>query len=225
MNVVRALAPIAAAVLALPARAGTPDRLVVLIENQTASAPAKEALAGGIARALKRKGYEVIAGAEVDAALAEARVAHVEELPPQVALALQQRFQAARVLAVTIRFFLEPAQRRKGPDASAAAGFTARAFAGGKPIWQSSLAVIDDLPPVEGGPRKPLVIAATARLLWSFPNGMGPIASDEQEFENGAVAAVAAPVSALYDYDVRLERLRAARTGPRFRMRMDRPHR
>lgn len=200
------------------------DRIVVAIENQSGSPAARDEVAALLKTSLTNKGWEVVAGPEVDATVAQAGAAHVEALSGAGAAQLQDRFQAKRAIAVTVRFLLPSASRARGPKASAAIGFTARAWTGSRVTWRNSLGLIDDAIPDQTQPRrkpKSLAAMATSRLLWSFPNGNGTIVADALEFEDGSdnVRVVEFKVP---EYDVLIERLRAARTGPRFRLRMDR---
>jgi hypothetical protein len=197
------------------------DRLVLAVEDQSGAANAREELTALLSKALTARGYEVMAGAEVDAALAAAGVAHVESMAPATAAALQERFDATRMFVVTVRFLLPPSPRGKGPQASAAAGLTARAFKGPKPLWRNSLGLIDDRPDeAQSGRRRPLAALASARLVWSFPKGGGPLLADALELEDGSGASARVREMEIPTYDVAIERLRASRTGPRFPLRM-----
>ena len=207
-----ALSLLPGAALAAPA-----ERLVLLVENRSANAAAGAELKPLLVAALLRKGYEVVAGPEVDAAGIEA----VEELAPDDAAELLERFKAQGVLAVTVRFFLDSHDRTRGPRASGAMGLTAKSFSVARATWRNSRSVVED-----DSPRKrPLAAMVVARLLWTFPAAPGAtLASAAEDWDEmtGAPPLVRAGPAAVPDYDVLIERLRARRTGPRFPMRMRR---
>ena len=218
-----ALAPLGALCL-LPLRpAAAADRLVLVVENRSANKAAAAELQPAIAAALGRKGYEIVAGPEVDGAVAAAGALHAESMPLGATAALLDKFHAAKVLVVTIHFLLDPQRRSVGPRANPAVGLSARAFTKDRIAWRNSLGVIDEAgadgaPPQP--PQKPLATQASARLLRSFPRGAGAtVASLDEEWE-AMTGSVARETAVGTDYDVLIERLRATRAGPRFRLKV-----
>jgi hypothetical protein len=207
--------------MALPQAAlGAQDRLVLLVEDQSAEAAAAREIVPALTALISRKGYEVVAGSEADKAAAEASTGHLESLSPPAAASLLGRFHAERVLIVTIRFLLTSHARERGPSASPAVGLTAKAFSRERVIWRNALGFIDDEPERPGRKPRPLAFRACARLLWSFPRGSGAtVASVAEEFED-VTGVLAQHVEKVPDYAVQFDRLRAARTGPQFRLRM-----
>jgi hypothetical protein len=198
--------PLVAALIAAPAVAA--ERIVLVIENRSSNAAAAAEIASAVSASLTRKGYEVVRGAEVEAAV-RARTD---------ATGLLERFQAKSEIEVTVRFLLSPQERERGPTAAPAAGIVARASKPGGVFWRNSLAVID--PP----PNRPLANVASSKLLWSFPPapGVALASADEEwaEMTGAPVATAAGPGDR--DYDVLIYRQRASRTGPRFRLRIHR---
>jgi hypothetical protein len=166
----------------------------------------------------------VLSGPEVEAAFARAGSASPAAITPQLAAPVLAQLQASRVVVVTIHFLLDRQLRSLGPEANPAIGLTARAITRERVSWRNSLGVIEDDAPEAGGPKKkPLAAQASARLLWSFPRGpAATVASLDEEWKE--VTGYVAPqiVSTVPNYDVLIERLRASRAGPRFRLRMDR---
>jgi len=203
--------------LLLPGGALAAERLILLVENRSANAAAGVDLKPILAAALSRKGYEVVAGPEVDAA----DIAHPEALAPDAAAMLLDRFKAKRVLAVTVRLFLESRARARGPKASAAVGLTAKAFSADRVTWRNSRGVVEADEPRT----RPMAATAVARLLWSFPRAPGAtLASASQEWDEmmGIPARTRANPAAVPDYDVLIKRMRGARAGPRFPLRTSR---
>ena len=215
MRPLHALAPLGAFLLLLPGTAAAADRLVLLVENRSANAAASAELKPLLVAALSRKGYEVVAGPEVDAA----GIAGPEALEPGSAAKLLERFKAQSVLAVTVRFFLGPHDRTRGPKASSAMGLTAKSFSAARGTWRNSRSVVEDDSPK----KRPLTAMVVARLLWTFPRAQGAtLASAAEEWDEmtGAPPKTRGGPAAVPDYDVLIERMRAARTGPRFPLRM-----
>lgn len=210
------------ALLLLPgaALAATAERLVLLVENRSANAAAGAELKPILVAALSRKGYEVVAGPEVDAA----GIADPEALAPDTAAKLFERFKAQGVLAVTVRFFLDPHDRTRGPRASGAMGLTAKSFSVVRPTWRNSRSVVED----ESPRKRPMAAMVVARLLWTFPRAQGATlanASEEWDEMTGAPPQARTGPAAVPNYDVLIERMRAARTGPRFPLRMGKKNR
>lgn len=195
-----------------PALAG--DRVVLLVDNRSANAAAPAEVAPALKAALARKGYEVVEGTPA---------ARAESMSPADAAKLLEKNQAKRVVVVTVHFLLDKAPRSVGPKASPAIGLTAKAFTADRVAWRNSLGVIADDDEETARKKKPLAAQASARLFWSFPRGPGAaIASVEQEWAE-VTGFVSGPEAAgLKDYDVVIERLRATRSGPRFRLKSSR---
>lgn len=220
MRLLRSLTPLGALLFLLPGTAAAADRLVLFVDNRSANPAAGAELKPLLTAALTRKGYEVVAGPEVDAA----GVVDPEALSTDAAARLSGQFKAQGVLAVTVRFFLDPHDRTRGPKASAAMGLTAKSFSLVRPTWRNSRSVVED-----DSPRKrPMAAMAVARLLWTFPRAQGAtLASAAEDWDEmtGAPPKTRTGPAAVPDYDVLIERMRAARTGPRFPLRMSRRNR
>ena len=221
MRPLPALAPWCALLLLLPGAAAAADRLVLLVDNRSANALAATELTPLLTAALTRKGYEVVQGPEVDALVRKLGVVHAESLGAVSSGDLTNQLKAMGTLAITIRFFLEPHARALGPGASPAVGLTATAFTPGRATWRNSLGYFA----ADGaeGPQRPMAATACARLLWSFPHGRGPTlasAVDDWDAVAGSTSEDRMRQSSVPDYEVRIERLRTARLGPRFPLRM-----
>jgi len=197
------LLALASILLASPLRAA--ERLVLVIDNRSSNPAAAAEMSAALSAALARKGYQVMDGGSQAGSLTSADAA-----------GLLRRLEAKSALAVTVRFFLEPSERARGPKAGPAVGLTATAFSAQGPIWRNSLGVI-------GAPEgRPLAAIASARLLWSFPRVPGAaLASAEEEWNEmtGATGRRATAPSSPDD-DVLIRRQRATRPGPRFPLRM-----
>ena len=189
------------------------ERVVLLIENRSENPRAVAELTPYFAATLARKGYELVPPPEVEAA----GVKHPEQLTPGAAAALSERFKAQSVLAVTVRFFLDPKARDKGPGATKAVGLTGKAFSAERLTWRNARGIVDEAVPAN----RPVAAVAVSRLLWSLPKAAGAsVASlDEWEQMTGAISSSLREPT-VPDYDVLISRLRASRTGPRFPLGM-----
>jgi len=211
------------AVLALRPESGLgaeTERLVLVVDSGTGpSAKAAAELSPALAAALRRKGYEVLSGPEVAQALSS-----IERIGVREAKQICERFDAKGVLEVAVGFLLPAQAREKGPEAKAAVGLTARQLGPNGVTWRNSLSLIDDAPaPADTATRRrlPFVARASTRLLWSLPRGKGaPAISAEEDYDE--VTGTVAITRNAGDYDVLLERMRAQRAGPRFRLRITR---
>ncbi|HUJ25223.1 MAG TPA: hypothetical protein VLW85_04340 [Myxococcales bacterium] len=194
--------------LLAPASALASERILLLVENRSENPAAIKEIAPFLSASLARKGYEVVSGPEVEAA----GVQHPEGLTPQAAATLGQKFKAQTLLAVTVRFFLDPQVRNRGPEAGKAVGLTGKAFGAERVTWRNARGIVDEAVPKN----RPVAAVAVSRLLWSLPKAPGaPVASnDEWDEMTGAQRLARGPE--VPDYDVLIERMRAARTGPKF---------
>jgi hypothetical protein len=119
------------------------------------------------------------------------------------------------VLRVTAGFALPERARPKGPPAAPAIGLEADAHLAGGAVWRNSFAFVG-APPKQ----KSLATLAVAKLLWSFPAAPGAALTAEDDAALPPAAVAASPV--VPDYDAPIDRLRSARKGPRFPLRMRR---
>ena len=191
------------------------ERVIAVVENASQDPAAAAEIAAALSTAIERKGYEVVAGPEVDRAVAEAgRPPGADAIPR-----LLESFKAQRLVVVTVRFLLPSQARDRGPAASAAVGLVAQAFTARGTTWRNALGFIDDEPQPANRKPRPLALRACSRLLWSFPRGPGAtLASAAENFEEVTGVPAQARVQ-VPEYDVLIERLRATRTGPRFRLK------
>lgn len=221
--------PLAAALAAspLPAPAAQRAKLAVFIENRSTAPLAQEEVAAALGPLLFGRGYEVEIGQEAQEFARESRVVHVEAPPAGFEKAAAKRFHADAVLVVTISFFLDGRARSIGPRAGAAVGLSARMLTpSGELAWRNVVGDVGETsprgPPSEGAERKAIAADACERLLWTLPSG------DVEE-----VAAATAPVPAIPgsprrppappSFDALVERHPELSSGPRFRLRIDRP--
>lgn len=172
----------------------TPQRALLVIDDRSAEASAVAPLA---ASALLRRGYEV-------KPLAAPRG---EELSQEDARELLAASDATVLVAVTVRYALEPRTRLRGPPAPAALGLTATAWSKERVRWRGSFGGFGDTKD------RPLQEMAVGRLFWSFPPAPG--AAIVADIAQAGPARTAAPP----DYDVRIARLRGTLPGPRFRLK------
>jgi len=164
-------------------------------------------------------------------ALAALRVALSLQAPPEAAHELLPALTSALtrrgyqvvgageqpdiVLRVTAGFALPERTRPRGPAAAPAIGLAGDALLADGAVWRNSFAFVG-APPKQ----KSLAALAVAKLLWSFPVAEGATLAEEDDA--ALPPSRGAAVATVPEYDAPIARLRSARTGPRFPMRIRR---
>jgi hypothetical protein len=165
------LAGLLAAAAAVPFDASGGERIVLVpLENLTRAAGAREAIMPALAENLERKGYEVIAGEQVEAYLRENRIRYLDSLPVAQTAELLSKLGADVVMVGSI---LAYDRRRVDPLVALALNAIGPK---GQVLWSDvgGLAASESKGPLEIAKTSDLAVLSrrlVARMLEDVPRG------------------------------------------------------
>lgn len=210
------------------------QKLVVVVDQRAAGTAAGD-LGPTVSAILGSKGYDVLAGRDVEEFIRAQGIAQLDAASTERIAALLQQFRADALLQVKVTFYLPEADRSIGPRANAAIGVLAERRGGdGKVNWRSTASARSDesfeyLGRQSETAARPqtLVSVASERVLWSLPRAPeDPALVALREEQKRKLAQHRPPPAARRPPDPQgleslLKKSPSFRTGPRFRLRLN----